>query len=143
MLKICSLFRWCVPLGINDWLIKNLGEENVVTLGFNWWDSKTVHAASSTEKSSDASNTGEKLSLRIECVPAQHWSLRGTGFNFGKVTDENVRLWSGWVVKSSDPELSVYHAGDTGYCNMFKSIGKKHGPIDLALIPIGAYCPRY
>ena len=36
----------------------------------------------------------------------------------------------------------LYFAGDSGYCSHFKNIGKKFGPFDLALIPIGAYDPR-
>ena len=36
-----------------------------------------------------------------------------------------------------------FFAGDTAYCPMFKSIGKRYGPFDLAAIPIGAYEPRY
>jgi len=35
------------------------------------------------------------------------------------------------------------HVGDTGYCSVFKKIGKKYGPFDVGLVPIGAYCPRY
>lgn len=127
--------RWCVPLGLDDWLKRQLGVDEVITLGFNWWDSKRVHVTASATKTSNTD-----WSLQVGCVPAQHWCVRG--LNSWCLSDENSRLWSGWVVKSSNPDLSVYHAGDTGYCKIFKSIGKKHGPIDLALIPIGAYCPR-
>ena len=40
------------------------------------------------------------------------------------------------------PHAQFWFAGDTGYCNAFKKIGAKHGPIDLSAIPIGAYSPR-
>jgi L-ascorbate metabolism protein UlaG (beta-lactamase superfamily) len=39
---------------------------------------------------------------------------------------------------------NYYFAGDTGYCDrLFASIGRVHGPFDLALLPIGAYKPRH
>jgi L-ascorbate metabolism protein UlaG (beta-lactamase superfamily) len=38
----------------------------------------------------------------------------------------------------------IFFAGDTGYsAQHFRDIGAKLGPIDLALIPIGAYEPRW
>ena len=44
-------------------------------------------------------------------TPVQHWSARG-------LKDRNKSLWGGWFMQSS--ELSVYHAGDTGYSNDFE-----------------------
>jgi L-ascorbate metabolism protein UlaG (beta-lactamase superfamily) len=41
------------------------------------------------------------------------------------------------------PNYKFFFAGDTGYCEEFKKIGKRYGPITLAAIPIGAYDPRY
>jgi N-acyl-phosphatidylethanolamine-hydrolysing phospholipase D len=37
----------------------------------------------------------------------------------------------------------LFFAGDTGYCSSFLEIGKKYGPFDVSLIPIGAYEPRW
>jgi L-ascorbate metabolism protein UlaG (beta-lactamase superfamily) len=37
----------------------------------------------------------------------------------------------------------IFHAGDSGYGNHFRQIGERLGPIDLALIPVGAYEPRW
>ncbi|HCI70418.1 MAG TPA: twin-arginine translocation pathway signal, partial [Balneola sp.] len=34
-------------------------------------------------------------------------------------------------------------AGDTGYNKFFKRIGKDYAPVKTALIPIGAYIPRW
>ena len=55
--------------------------------------------------------------------------------------DTNKTLWAGWVVRSS--EQKIFFAGDTGYSKDFVEIGKRYGPMDLSLIPIGAYAPRW
>ena len=47
----------------------------------------------------------------------------------------------GGVVKS--PQQNLFFAGDTGYSTNFEEIGKRYGPMDLSLIPIGAYAPRW
>ncbi|KAF6016782.1 NAPEPLD [Bugula neritina] len=38
---------------------------------------------------------------------------------------------------------SIWFSGDTGFCEVFETIGQKYGPFDLSAIAIGAYCPRY
>ena len=70
--------------------------------------------------------------VRIHCVPAQHFSGRS-------LRDRNSRLWAGWVVAGSTRRF--YHAGDTGYSPEFAAVGERLGPIDLAVVPIGAYRP--
>ena len=72
--------------------------------------------------------------INIHCVPAQHFSGRG-------VFDRNRTLWCGWVIECKGRKL--YFAGDSGYSPLFTDIGREHGPIDCALIPIGAYSPRW
>lgn len=72
--------------------------------------------------------------LEIHCVPAQHFSAR-TPF------DRNRTHWCGWVLRSM--ERTIYFAGDTGYCPIFREIGERFGGFDLAMIPIGAYRPRW
>ena len=37
----------------------------------------------------------------------------------------------------------VYFAGDTAYAAFFQDIRRRFGPVDLALLPIGAYEPRW
>lgn len=67
-------------------------------------------------------------------TPCQHFSGRS-------LWDRNETLWGGFYFKSKS--LSFYHAGDTGYADHFKEIHKRFGPVDLAMIPIGAYEPRW
>lgn len=70
----------------------------------------------------------------ITCVPAQHFSARTPW-------DRNHTLWCGFVV--SVDGVRIYFAGDTGYTPQFVDIGGRCAPIDLALLPIGAYEPRW
>ena len=72
--------------------------------------------------------------VRITYVPAQHWNRRG-------LFDTNRTLWGGFVVQGSS--ATVYHAGDTAFFGGFSEIGARTGPIDAALLPIGAYDPGW
>ena len=67
-------------------------------------------------------------------TPVQHWSGRG-------ITGRNSSWWGGWFIKS--PDLSLYHAGDTGYSRDFIATRERLGVPDFAFIPIGAYSPRW
>lgn len=70
--------------------------------------------------------------LRMTFTPSVHWTRR-------TLFDQNTSHWGGWVVES--PDQTIYFAGDTGYFYGFKQIADRFGPIDLALLPIGAYAP--
>jgi L-ascorbate metabolism protein UlaG (beta-lactamase superfamily) len=70
----------------------------------------------------------------VTYVPAQHFSSRG-------LYDRNRCLWGGFVVETGG--AVVYFAGDSGYCADFEGIGRRFPRIDLALLPIGAYEPRW
>ncbi len=72
--------------------------------------------------------------VTIRFVPSQHWSRRG-------LSDENATLWGGFVIEGSTARL--YHSGDTAYFDGFTEIGRRSGPIDAALLPIGAYDPEW
>ena len=50
-------------------------------------------------------------------------------------------LWGAFVIKT--PAGNVYFAGDSGYGRHFRDTGQRHGPFKLALMPIGAYEPRW
>jgi len=72
--------------------------------------------------------------LPITATPARHFSAR-TPF------DRNRALWSGFVLTVG--RARIFFAGDTAYGPFFSDIRHRLGPIDLALLPIGAYEPRW
>jgi len=73
-----------------------------------------------------------KASVHIERV--QHWSSRW-GF------DSYRALWCGFTVAL--PGGSVYFSGDCGFDASAFAAVRRHGPVRLALIGIGAYEPRW
>ena len=84
---------------------------------------------------------GESLTLpgslpdvTIHCVPAMHFSSRG-------IYDRNMTLWCGYLIDCQ--ERLVYFAGDTAFGPHFAQIREKFGAPHLALLPIGAYEPRW
>jgi L-ascorbate metabolism protein UlaG (beta-lactamase superfamily) len=82
---------------------------------------------------------GESLPLspggsRIHSVPALHFSARG-------LFDRNRTLWCGYAIEGAD--RVVYFAGDTAFGDHFALIRERFGPPRLALLPIGAYEPRW
>ena len=50
-------------------------------------------------------------------------------------------LWGAFVVEGASG--NVYFAGDTGYWAHFKDAKEQFGPFELAILPIGAYEPRW
>jgi L-ascorbate metabolism protein UlaG (beta-lactamase superfamily) len=73
--------------------------------------------------------------LKIQSIPAQHFSGRGT-------FDRDATLWCGYLIRRSGG--NIYFAGDTGYNDQtFKEIGERCAPIQVALLPIGAYKPKW
>jgi L-ascorbate metabolism protein UlaG (beta-lactamase superfamily) len=106
-----------VPVGVTP-LVKSAGIEHVTEL--DWHQSITI------------------LGTHITMVPAVHFSARWTN-------DRNATLWGGYIVRAGAPghEITVYQTGDTTYHpTLFREIGAQYGPIDYALVPIGAYEPR-
>ena len=101
------------PIG-NGRLVQSAGMRRIEEL--DWWQSVEVSSAS------------------ITATPAHHFSARG-------VFDRNRALWSGFVFALSG--VRIFFAGDTAYGTFFLDIGRRLGPLDLSLIPIGAYEPRW
>jgi L-ascorbate metabolism protein UlaG (beta-lactamase superfamily) len=107
-----------VPLGIERWLA-DVGITHARAL--DWWDSLKLK------------------DLTVHLTPVQHWSRR-------TLADTNATLWGGFVVEgeSRGKARRVFFSGDTGYsAQHFRQIGERFGGFDLALIPIGAYEPRW
>jgi L-ascorbate metabolism protein UlaG (beta-lactamase superfamily) len=76
----------------------------------------------------------DRVTVHVE--PAHHWSARG-------MTDRRMALWCAYVLTS--PAGPVYHIGDTGYGSgaLFRAVRDRYGPPRAALLPIGAYEPRW
>jgi len=127
--------KWYVPLGVRQWMI-DTGVKKDDVFELDWWESLKYNET-----------------CEVICTPCQHSTGR-------TLTDRNETLWASWSIVSS--KARFYFAGDTGYrsvpkgkteaeikklnlptCPVFKEIGEKYGPFDLACIPIAAYSPRW
>jgi N-acyl-phosphatidylethanolamine-hydrolysing phospholipase D len=109
--------RWVAPLGLaptlRAWGVRDAMEHD-------WWDEATL-----------ATPAGDAI---VGCTPAQHFSARGPH-------DRDATLWCGWTLRAG--RWRVYFAGDTGLHPEFGAIAARWGPFDLALLPVGAYEPRW
>lgn len=84
----------------------------------DWWQSAPV----------------KRSHVSVTMTPARHGSQRGFG-------DRNAVLWGGFVLKG--PSGSVFFAGDTGFGPHFAELKRRLGAPTVALLPIGAYQPRW
>ncbi len=115
-----------VPLGIGAWL-RSHGVAGAVEL--DWFESHRIELGGAVAE--------------VTLTPSQHWSGRG-------LTDRLKTLWGGFALLA--PDFHFWFAGDTGYSRDFADI-RSHfaerqtagngGGFDLAMIPIGAYEPRW
>jgi len=105
--------RFIVPLKMDEWFERH-GMSNVIAR--DWWQQT------------------DENGITFTATPAQHFCAR-TPF------DRNKVLWASWIIQADG--VSIYFAGDTGYFPGFKEIGKRFPKIDVALLPIGAYNPRW
>jgi N-acyl-phosphatidylethanolamine-hydrolysing phospholipase D len=157
--------RWLAPLRVGEWL-RRRGARTVSE--WDWWQAGTLGGPSlgasplGGPSLGGPSRVGERggpptgtivpdernaspsgrahdrpsaaTELRIGCVPAQHFSGRRIG-------NRNTTLWCGWTIRSA--AHAVYFAADTALHPEFSEIAARFGPFDLALLPIGAYEPRW
>jgi L-ascorbate metabolism protein UlaG (beta-lactamase superfamily) len=101
------------PLG-NGRLLRSAAVRHVEEI--DWWQS------------------AREAPLPITLTPAQHFSARG-------MFDRNRALWGGFLIEAGGRR--IFFAGDSGYGPHFREIAARLSPIDLALLPIGAYEPRW
>ncbi len=111
---------WLVPLGLKKWFAQ-FGITNIQEM--DWWQSIEVG------------------NVTVQAQPSQHWSRRS-------LFDTNESLWASWAFTWPEYEgndtFTAWFGGDTAYNPyQFKEIGKVLGKVDLAMIPIGAYEPRW
>jgi L-ascorbate metabolism protein UlaG (beta-lactamase superfamily) len=74
--------------------------------------------------------------VAVTLVPTRHWTARG-------MFDRNKALWASFVLET--PAGKIYIVGDSGYGDggHFRRVRDAHGPLRLAILPIGAYEPRW
>ena len=74
--------------------------------------------------------------VAVTLVPTQHWSARN-------LSDRNMSLWASFVIEA--PGGRIYCVADSGYGDgrHFRAARERHGPLRLAILPIGAYEPRW
>lgn len=74
--------------------------------------------------------------VEAHIVPALHWSSRA-------LRDRRMALWGGFMLHAFG--RLIYFAGDTGYGTgaIFRDLRARFGPVDVAILPIGAYEPRW
>lgn len=114
------------------WLSHRHRPAIVTTLGNKaWLEARGVSRVSEFDwwQSGDATPD-----LRVTCAPAQHFAAR-------TLWDKNHTLWGSFFLRT--PAGTVFFAGDTGWAPHFAEINARLGAADLALIPIGAYEPRW
>lgn len=103
-----------VPAGLGRWCRRR---RFTCVTELDWWES------------------AELGGVRFDFVPSHHWSKR-------TLLDTCRSLWGGWVLGDARGRR-LYFAGDTGYGHWFKEIGRRYPGLDLAMLPIGAYEPRW
>jgi L-ascorbate metabolism protein UlaG (beta-lactamase superfamily) len=116
-------------------LAKNFAPRVVTPLG----NDVTMRGADSTIKA-EAFDWHDRVELgngvAVTLVPTRHWTARG-------MFDRNKALWASFVLET--PAGKIYVVCDSGYGDgtHFRRVAEKHGPLRLAILPIGAYEPRW
>ena len=133
--------QWFVSLGNRQWFLQNVTKQSDRVSEMDWWEklefSKVIDGAT--------------VSCTIGYLPAQHGSGRS-------LSDQGHSLWGSYSIESPEGK-KVWFAGDTArrtvtdesthklddlpVCPAHAQIGQFRGPFDFAMIPIGAYKPRY
>ena len=109
--------RVITPLG-NDTIMRN-HDPAIAAESYDWGDRVEVGAG-----------------VAATFLPARHWSAR-------TLSDRNMSLWGSVVIET--PNGRIYFVADSGYDDgrHFREARERHGPFKLAILPIGAYEPRW
>ena len=100
----------------------------------------TVMRAQDPAIVAEAYDWGDRVALgngvEVTLAPMRHWSARG-------VLDRNKALWAAFIIAT--PAGRIYHVADSGYGDgfRFREASALYGPFRLAILPIGAYEPRW
>jgi len=100
----------------------------------------TVMRAQDPAIAAEAYDWGDRVALgtgvEVTLAPMRHWSARG-------VLDRNKALWAAFIIAT--PAGRIYHVADSGYGDgfRFREASALYGPFRLAILPIGAYEPRW
>ena len=84
-------------------------------------------------RAADWGGTLEAGGVAARLLPCHHWSARGA-------RDRSMALWAAFLLET--PAGRVFHVGDTGFDGgrPYRDLGPD---IRLAVLPIGAYAPRW
>jgi L-ascorbate metabolism protein UlaG (beta-lactamase superfamily) len=109
--------RVITPLG-NDTIMRNY-DPTIAAEAYDWEDAVNIGAG-----------------VVVTLVATRHWSARN-------LSDRNMSLWTSFVIEA--PSGRIYFVADSGYGDggHFRRAAARHGPFRLAILPIGAYEPRW
>jgi len=129
---------YMVGLGLAGFMRDEFGIDKDRIFEFDWWQSLRFTFNKQTSRLLLDDPTGElpsHSSVQVMFLPSQHWS--------GRATSSMRTLWGGFHLLDSASQ-SFYYVGDTGWNpSLFSHIASRIAPVDLAVIPIGAYKPRW
>src|SRR5579872_6837965 len=74
--------------------------------------------------------------VAVTLVATRHWSARG-------LFDRNKALWASFVMETKAGKLYIVCDSGYGEGKHFRRVAEAHGPLRLAILPIGAYEPRW
>ncbi|MDA3906601.1 MAG: MBL fold metallo-hydrolase [Bacteroidales bacterium] len=104
--------RFFVPLGVGVHLEEwGIDSEKIIEL--DWWD-----------------DTDFNKDIKLIFTPTRHFTGRG-------ILNRDRTLWGSWAIIGQNHK--VFFSGDSGYFDVFKKVGEKYGPFDLAFIENGQY----
>ena len=105
------------PLGVAAWLRATLGRD-VRVAELDWWDAVDLPGG-----------------VCAVATPTKHFAGRGA-------TNRDGTLWCGYHLTFPDGTV-VYNVGDTGAAPVFAEVRDRLPAAGLAVVPIGAYLPRW